>query len=157
MEQFYKAIPAILILGCFVAFAYWLLSSARKNDSQGLSNGKSVKNQSGMKLEDISFSVEPETKKLLQKASAITGDELEDFILKSVLDKSQEVLVLEEFSETVHLAESVLGNRESALEWLRSPLRALNYQSPVEVLVNDSDGKDKIKRILMSTEFSVEN
>ena len=53
------------------------------------------------------------------------------------------------------LAEKVLGSSELANKWMESEIPSLDHKSPREVLLNEDDGYEKLKSILLKIEHSI--
>ena len=51
-------------------------------------------------------------------------------------------------------ATDVIGTREEAMRWLGTPVRALNYATPVSLLVDDA-GADRVLAVLTNLEHGV--
>jgi putative toxin-antitoxin system antitoxin component (TIGR02293 family) len=54
----------------------------------------------------------------------------------------------------VERAVDVLGDREKALRWLGTPIRALNYATPISLLA-DPAGKERVMNILTRLEHGI--
>jgi putative toxin-antitoxin system antitoxin component (TIGR02293 family) len=51
-------------------------------------------------------------------------------------------------------ATEVIGSREEALRWLGTPVRALDYATPVSLLVDDA-GADQVLAVLTNLEHGI--
>ncbi|MFN7999218.1 MAG: MbcA/ParS/Xre antitoxin family protein [Bryobacteraceae bacterium] len=51
-------------------------------------------------------------------------------------------------------ATEVIGSREKALRWLGTPVRALNYATPVSLLLDDA-GADQVLAVLANLENGI--
>jgi uncharacterized protein (DUF2384 family) len=54
----------------------------------------------------------------------------------------------------INRAVDVIGDRETALRWLGTPVRALNYATPISRL-HDSDGQSAVLKVLTQLEHGV--
>lgn len=54
----------------------------------------------------------------------------------------------------IERAVQVIGTREEALRWLGTPVRALNYATPISLL-NDAAGSDQVEAVLTKLENGV--
>jgi putative toxin-antitoxin system antitoxin component (TIGR02293 family) len=54
----------------------------------------------------------------------------------------------------IHRATEVIGDRSDALRWLGTPVRALNYATPISLL-HDSKGREAVLTILGRIEHGV--
>jgi serine/threonine-protein kinase len=60
----------------------------------------------------------------------------------------------QEQAEIIHRAEEVLGDRSDAMRWLGTPVRALNYATPVSLL-HDPKGREDVLAVLGRLEHGV--
>jgi putative toxin-antitoxin system antitoxin component (TIGR02293 family) len=56
--------------------------------------------------------------------------------------------------QVLERATDVIGTREEAMRWLGTPVRALNYATPVSLLVDDA-GADQVVAVLTNLEHGV--
>jgi hypothetical protein len=56
--------------------------------------------------------------------------------------------------EVLERATDVIGTREEALRWLGTPVRALNYATPISLLSDDA-GADKVLGVLTNLENGI--
>jgi hypothetical protein len=54
----------------------------------------------------------------------------------------------------IHRAAEVLGDRSDAMRWLGTPVRALNYATPISLL-HDSKGREEVLTVLGRLEHGV--
>jgi putative toxin-antitoxin system antitoxin component (TIGR02293 family) len=54
----------------------------------------------------------------------------------------------------IHRAEEVIGDRSDAMRWLGTPVRALNYATPISLL-HDSRGREEVLAVLGRIEHGV--
>lgn len=54
----------------------------------------------------------------------------------------------------VHRATEVIGDREEALRWVGTPVRALGYATPISLLAT-REGRDKVLAVLDRLEHGV--
>lgn len=58
------------------------------------------------------------------------------------------------FGEVLDIAVKVIGNQDSAMRWLGTPIRALDYATPVSLLAQP-DGKTAILGVLHRAEHGI--
>jgi len=58
------------------------------------------------------------------------------------------------FNEVLECALKLLGNKEAAMRWLGTPVRALNYATPISLL-GTPEGKDAVLGVLDRAEYGV--
>lgn len=74
---------------------------------------------------------------------------------KANLSSGSEVLPHRSVLEIVlERATDVIGRREEAMRWLGTPVRALNYATPVSLLADDA-GVDQVLAVLANLEHGV--
>lgn len=54
----------------------------------------------------------------------------------------------------IHRAAEVLGDRSDAMRWLGTPVRALNYATPISLL-HDSKGREDVLTVLGRLEHGI--
>lgn len=57
-------------------------------------------------------------------------------------------------ASVIHRASEVLGDRSDAMRWLGTPVRALNYATPISLL-HDSKGREDVLTVLGRLEHGV--
>jgi putative toxin-antitoxin system antitoxin component (TIGR02293 family) len=57
-------------------------------------------------------------------------------------------------AEVIHRAAEVIGDRSDAMRWLGTPVRALNYATPVSLL-HDSQGREAVLSVLGRLEHGI--
>jgi len=57
-------------------------------------------------------------------------------------------------SSVIHRATEVLGDRTDAMRWLGTPVRALNYATPISLL-HDSKGREDVLTVLGRLEHGI--
>jgi putative toxin-antitoxin system antitoxin component (TIGR02293 family) len=57
-------------------------------------------------------------------------------------------------ASVVHRATQVIGDRSDAMRWLGTPVRALNYATPISLL-HDAKGREEVLTVLGRLEHGV--
>ena len=56
--------------------------------------------------------------------------------------------------EMIGRATEVIGNREEAMRWLGTPVRALNFATPISIL-GTKDGIERVNDVLGQMEYGI--
>lgn len=67
---------------------------------------------------------------------------------------ANEVEIKEAFGEVLESAVKVIGDKHEAMRWLGTPIRALNYATPISLL-DKPNGKDTVLDVLTRLEHGV--
>ncbi|HEY1339979.1 MAG TPA: MbcA/ParS/Xre antitoxin family protein [Bryobacteraceae bacterium] len=59
-----------------------------------------------------------------------------------------------EIDEAIHRAIEVIGSREEAMRWLGTPVRALDFATPISLL-HDPTGREQVLSVLLRLEHGV--
>jgi RNA polymerase sigma factor (sigma-70 family) len=86
----------------------------------------------------------------LQKISDEPGSKIESTEIPFL----EKVLEIQDREEVINRAVEVIGDEEQAMRWLGTPVRALDYATPISRL-HDSEGQAQVLRVLSQLEHGV--
>jgi uncharacterized protein (DUF2384 family) len=54
----------------------------------------------------------------------------------------------------IHKATEILGTRDEAMRWLGTPIRALNFATPLSISAT-KEGKERVNHVLGQMEYGI--